>query len=175
MVRFTPADAASLQAVLSYWGEDLREGDLMERLHTTEESGTSPLEIVRVAGELGLNATMELGLTIDDLASSVRNGVPVIIVAQAWTENNSASFSWAEDWEDGHYMVVIGVDASFVYLEDPAMLGSRGTIPIGEFNARWHDFLGTAPSAPGTILLEHMGIFIKGGGHAQAPDLVEVK
>jgi len=166
--------AASLQAVLSYWGTNIREGVLMERLGTSEDNGTDPNDIVRVAKELGLDATMALNLTVEDLASSIRDGVPVIIVAQAWTEEAGDRFSWADDWLDGHYMVVIGVDDSFVYLEDPALLGSRGMMAVDELNDRWHDYLGASHDDPRAITLEHMGIIIKGGSPAPGPGYVSV-
>lgn len=166
--------AASLQAVLSYWGKDLREGVLMELLNTTSDNGTNPNDIVRVAQGLGFNASLELGLTIEDLASSVYNGVPVIIVAQAWTEGRGSNFSWEHDWQDGHYMVVIGVDSTHVYLEDPAILGSRGMISIDEFNARWHDFLGSTYDAPDALILQHMGIIITSSSHDQTTGFIPV-
>jgi predicted double-glycine peptidase len=153
---------------------DKREGVLMTDLNTTEGNGTNPNDIVRVAQELGFNATMRSELTIEDLASSVKNGVPVIIVAQAWTDDQGTNFTWADDWQDGHYMVVIGVDSTYVYLEDPAILGSRGMIPVDEFNARWHDFLGTALDAPDVTILQHMGIFITGSSHGQYPGFIPV-
>ena len=41
--------ACALQAVLSYWGRDVDENDLMQILHTTSEEGTYPEDIVRGA------------------------------------------------------------------------------------------------------------------------------
>ena len=32
--------ASALQAVLSYWGKDVEEQELMQRLHTSPETGT---------------------------------------------------------------------------------------------------------------------------------------
>jgi predicted double-glycine peptidase len=152
--------AASLQAVLSYYGTDVPEQLLMDCLSTSPRNGTDPDEIVRVARELGFDATMDIELTISDLAASVREGVPVIIAAQAWTEERSADFSWADDWEDGHYMVVVGVDGDFVYLEDPAMTSDIGALPIREFNDRWHNYLGDSHDAHDAVNVQHMGIFI---------------
>jgi len=152
--------AASLQAVLSYWGTDLPEHVLMDRLHTSPRHGTHPEDITRVARELGFDATMEVELTIREIAASIEDGVPVIIAAQAWPEEPSADFSWTDDWEDGHYMVVIGVDGERIYLEDPALEGSRGAILLDEFDERWHNFLGDSPTAPGTVFVQHMGIFV---------------
>lgn len=156
--------AASFQAVLSFWGMDLPESELIERLHTSPDHGTCPRDIVRVAMEQGFIATMGTELTVGDLAASVREGVPVIIVAQAWAEDQGPGFSWADDWEHGHYMVVIGIDDELVYLEDPAMGEYRRTLPIEEFEERWHNYLVEASE---TTYVQHLGIFITG---KDAPD-----
>ena len=59
--------ASALQAVLSYWGKDLDEKELMKILHTTPETGTYPDDIVRAARELGFDAEVKDNLTINDL------------------------------------------------------------------------------------------------------------
>ena len=41
--------ACALQSVLGYWGREIDEAELMQRLGTTPEAGTNPEEIVRVA------------------------------------------------------------------------------------------------------------------------------
>ena len=47
--------------------------------------------------------------------------------------------------DDGHYSVVVAVDASFVYLMDPSTLGHYTFIARDEFDARWHDVDGVTP------------------------------
>lgn len=155
--------AASLQAVLSYWGTDVSEEYLMERLNTSPDHGTDAHDIVRVARELGFHAYMEDGLTVDDLAASIREGVPVIVGAQAWAEEQGEGFRWADDWDHGHYMVVIGVDGDRIYLEDPALKECREVLPVDEFNERWHNYMGRSLDDPEAVRLHHMGIFISAG------------
>lgn len=151
--------SAAFQAVLNYWGgEDLREGVLTGKLNTTPQSGTSPDDIVRVAHEIGLEAEIKENLTLGDLEASIEADVPVIVPAQAW---RGGSTPWADDWEAGHYMVVIGLDEKNVYLEDPSMLGSKGYIPRQEFLERWHDY--------NRVKYIHAGIFIKGKEPAKYP------
>jgi predicted double-glycine peptidase len=76
---------AAFQAVLSYWGgEDLREDVLMKMLNTTPQEGTPPENIVRAARDMGYEAEFRENLTLEDLEASVRAGVPVVIVGQAW-------------------------------------------------------------------------------------------
>ena len=161
--------AASLQAVFSYWGIDMREGVLIQELNTTEAAGTPPEAIVRVARAHGLQAQLRTNLTLEDLVQSIANRTPVIIACQAWSDKSPANVSWENDWEDGHYMVVIGIDSHNVYFEDPSMLGTRGMIPRQEFLSRWHDYEGPAPFGANSTILYHAGIFISGSGPEDYP------
>ena len=134
--------AAALQAVLSYYGVDTREDRLMVELGSDPENGTSPQAMVRIARHHGLEAELRESMTIDDLAELVAQGTPTIVCCQAWREESQKK-PWADDWEDGHYMVVIGVDDQRVYFEDPSLLGSRGQISRASFEERWHDVEGS--------------------------------
>ncbi|HMA07121.1 MAG TPA: hypothetical protein VKP68_04645, partial [Ramlibacter sp.] len=48
--------------------------------------------------------------------------------------------SYADDWEDGHYAVVVGMDAEKIYFMDPSTIGNYTFIRVQEFVARWHDY-----------------------------------
>ena len=164
--------AASFQAVLNYWGgQDLREGAILVMLNVTPQWGTSPDEIVRVARDIGFEAEFRENLTLEDLEASIKAGVPVIVAAQAWRDEGT---SWADDWEDGHYMVVIGLDEKNVYLEDPSLLGSRGFIPRQEFVERWHDCRYEPPSYTSVKKYIFAGIFIRGKEPAKHPLFMRV-
>ncbi len=152
--------ATALQAVLYYWGIDIEEGELIELLNTSPDYGTDERDIVRVARQMGLEAELNDNLTLDDLEKSIDEGVPVIVDCQSWRSSAYSNRSWADDWYDGHYMVVIGIDENSVYLEDPYTLGSRGFIPRQEFLERWHNPGGTAPLY--NEKQYHLGIFIRG-------------
>lgn len=166
--------AAALQAVFSYWGIDVREGVLMQELNTSENTGTAPDAIVRVARNHNLEAELRTNLTLADLERSIAQKVPVIIACQAWRDTSMANLSWDDDWEDGHYMVVIGLDNDTVYFEDPSMLGTRGIIPRQEFLSRWHDYLGVPPFSTNSTVLSHAGIFIQGTVPAKYPAFTHV-
>ncbi len=152
--------AAALQAVLNYWGRDVGEEDLMEILNTDLDSGTYPEDILRVAREMGLNAEYRENLTLEEIEASVHQGVPVIVDCQAWRSPASGNVSWSDDWVDGHWMVVIGMDDENVYFEDPYILGSRGFMSRQEFEERWHNPRGWYESD--TVEQIHLGIFIQG-------------
>jgi uncharacterized protein len=166
--------AASLQAIFNYWGIDMREGVLMQELNTSEEAGTSPDAIVRVARAHGLAVALRTNLTLADLEGSIANKTPVIIACQAWSDTSPANLSWEDDWEDGHYMIVIGLDEENVYFEDPSQLGTRGEIPRQEFLSRWHDYEGPAPFNANSTPMYHTGIFIFGSKPANYPAFTHV-
>ncbi|MGD0783626.1 MAG: cysteine peptidase family C39 domain-containing protein [Candidatus Aminicenantales bacterium] len=153
---------AALQAVLHYYGIEEREDRLMKELKTNEKEGTSPEDILRVAKAHGLRAEMREGLGFEDLKSALDRGIPVIAAIQAWKGAKGSGPSWAENWEDGHYEIILGLDAASVYVEDPSLLGCRGIIPREEFLERWHDYEGPPPFGAGRRAYVRMGIFIEG-------------
>ena len=153
---------AALQAVLHYYGIEEREDRLMKELKTSPDEGTRPAEIVRVAKDHGLRAEMREGLAIEDLKAALDHGIPVIADIQAWKGGDGSIPSWAKSWEDGHYVIVLGLDAALVYVEDPALLGCRGIIPRAEFLERWHDYDGRPPYEAGRRAYIRMGIFLEG-------------
>lgn len=130
--------AAALRSVLAYYGTDVSEEELMEQLGTTPEQGTRPEALIRVARFYGLEAELRQGVTFDDLEKEIKAGRPVIVDAQAWREDTGTP--WKDRWEDGHYMVAIGLDSKNIYLEDPSLEWSKGFIPREQFMERWHDY-----------------------------------
>jgi predicted double-glycine peptidase len=159
--------ASALQAVLAYWGIEEREDRLAARLHSTPAAGTNPLEILRVAREFGLSADLREGLDLADLEAALAAGTPVIVDLQAWRDK--ADLPWAETWDEGHYMVLLGMDSDNLYFEDPSLLGSRGVISRSEFVDRWHDYEGEPPLDPTDRKYVHMAIFIRGSHPAPVP------
>ncbi len=159
--------ASALQAILAYWGTEEREDRLAAHLHSTPEAGTHPLDIVRVAREFGLTAEIREGLDLPDLEAALDAGTPVIVDLQAWRER--ADVPWTETWDDGHYMVLLGMDAEKLYFEDPSLLGKRGFIPRAEFVDRWHDYEGEPPLDPSDRKYVRMAIFLTGDKLPGAP------
>jgi uncharacterized protein len=152
--------AAALQAVLAYWGTSEREDRLAARLGSTPEAGTHPEAILRIAREFGLKAELREGLDLPDLERALADGTTVIVDLQAWRERSD--LPWAETWDDGHYMVLLGMDAEKLYFEDPSLLGKRGVIPRAEFVDRWHDYEGDPPLDASDRKYVRMAIFLTG-------------
>ncbi len=150
---------ASLQAVLVYYGKNFDgERELERACRTDPEWGTEPSDMVRVAREQGLDARLETELTFDDLQRYLERGVPVIVDYQAWRDDDGRT-PYRDKWEDGHYSIVIGLDAEYVYLEDPSLIGELGRIRRDEFIERWHDVerSGNRLHQPGIVITHPQG------------------
>jgi hypothetical protein len=129
--------ASALQAVFAYYGIEMREDTLAGELGATPQDGAPPEAIVRVAVANGVNATLHENMTVDDLAAEIAKGQPVIVDLQAWSD--APRTSWADDWDDGHYVIVVAVESDRVVFEDPSVLGSRSVLSRRELDERWHD------------------------------------
>jgi uncharacterized protein len=167
--------ASVLQAVFQYYGIESREDALMKECRTTAALGTQPEPMMKAARARGLQATLKEGLTLNSLESAVWRKIPVICAIQAWADASKPGFSWAKTWEDGHYVIIIGIDDKYVYIEDPSLLGSRGTIPRAEFLERWHDYQGKPPFDKTDRAYRAMGIFIEGPVPASPPAFTRVE
>jgi predicted double-glycine peptidase len=152
--------ASALRSVLSYWGKQVDEAELMKLLGTSEDVGTYPEDIVRGARALGFDAEAVDNLTLEAVEKFTATGSPMIALGQVWRSRRQSSASVADDWDDGHYIVVLGVDRDYVYFQDPYIRMSKAFVPRKTFEAHWHQVMG------GDLIrnpkLIHLGIFIRG-------------
>ena len=162
----------SLQAVLAYYGTNTNLDELINMTNSTQENGTLPGAIAQTANNLGFSAVVKENMTLEDLQLNVIKGTPVIVDAQAWKNNNTNTQNWTDDQNNSHYMVVIGIDTTNVYFEDPAILGSRGYIPNQEFLDRWHDTY--EDSTGNNTTNTHLGIIITGKQAVSFPLITRV-
>jgi predicted double-glycine peptidase len=131
--------AAALMATLLYFGVfDDAESRLDADLAVTPEQGTRVGSIVTEARRFGLEADARTGLTLGDLAAEVARGTVVIVALQAWPTHAVAD--WRTNWEDGHYVVVVGLADDRVYVMDPSVRTGYAYLAREEFLARWHDY-----------------------------------
>ncbi|MDD1707341.1 MAG: cysteine peptidase family C39 domain-containing protein [Methanoregulaceae archaeon] len=152
--------AAALQAVLSHWGKDLNEKELIDLLHTSPETGTYVGDIVRVARMLGFKAELHENVTLSELHTALKRGESVIVCSQAWRSREDSDRSVQEDWEDGHYVVVLGMDEKYVYYQDPFIKRGKGFVTHQKFDESWHNVRGkTTTDAKKQV---HLGVFISG-------------
>jgi predicted double-glycine peptidase len=152
--------ASALQAVLSYWGRQVDESELMTLMGTNSDVGTYPEDMVRGARALGFDAEMKDHLTLDEVQRFTASGDPMIALAQVWRSYKDGVTSAADEWDNGHYITVLGVDDDYVYFQDPYVRMSKAFAPRKAFEEHWHQIMGGA--ATGNPKLIHVGIFVKG-------------
>jgi predicted double-glycine peptidase len=149
--------AGALMSVLAYWGEfDDAETSLYRQINTTPSNGTEPEPMARYARKLGLDAEVLRNQTIGDLRSALARGETWILDIQAWplfTQNRfnvdqikvgqgqpvRPDWDWSQDWVDGHYVVLVGMDEHYAYFMDPSTVGSYTFMTLADLELRWHD------------------------------------
>lgn len=176
----------SLQAVLAYYGTDATLSQLVNQTNTTE-NGTLPENIAQAARDHGFTAELKENMTLKDLQDNINQGTPTIVLVQAGGNNNTGN--WTNTTGENRYMVVVGMDDQNMYLEDPAILGSRGYIPLQEFMDRWHaEFINTITgnntmnnttaenntTVVNATTFSHLGIIITGGSPATFPPFIKI-
>ena len=155
--------AAALLAVLYYWRVyDGNESELWPALHTTERDGTEPAPMVALARAHGLTADYRTDVTVDELRAALAAGQTVIVDLQAWQEQPRP---WASDWDDGHYVVLVALDAHALYAMDPSVGAGYARLPLEQLAARWHDVEAVDHQERQR---QHLAIFVSGAAHLSA-------
>ena len=54
------------------------------------------------------------------IAASEAYGIPVIVLLQAWADRFMTLEDWRNDYDDGHYAIVIGFSKGVILFEDPS-------------------------------------------------------
>lgn len=144
---------SALQGVLYYYGKELREDILAQKLQTTEE-GTDIHAIAAFAKKEGFSVDMRT-MSIDDIKQYINDAIPVIVDIQAWSGHRHPQYR--SDYADGHYVVVIGYDEERFIIEDPSLI-NRGYLLFSEFLERWHDSIDGGRANH----ISHLGIAIYG-------------
>jgi predicted double-glycine peptidase len=157
--------ASALRAVLSYWGKEVDEAELMALLHTSSEVGTYPEDIAKGARSLGFDAEVVENLTLDRLERLTTEGYPVIALAQVWMSERDAGRPLEDIWDNGHYIVVLAVDQDHVYFQDPFIQMSKAFVPRKTFEAHWHQVMGGDLERNPKLI--HVGIIVKGKRRAK--------
>lgn len=155
--------AAALMSALLYFGVfDDPESRLDAELAVTRERGTSVENIVAEAHRFGLEAQARTGLTVEELDREMGRGAVVIVALQAWADHPVAD--WKANWEDGHYVVIVGVSDDRVYVMDPSIRTGYGYLPRADFVDRWHDY---DLAGDRKTVYQRLGIVIRGAASVQ--------
>jgi len=135
--KFTCGPVA-LSMVLAGFGVTTTEKGLARQMKATPKNGVPPAVIAAVAEKHGLNAEVVTGLTIKQLEKHIKARRPVIVAIQSWAKQ---PVNYATNWEDGHYVVVVGINNQNVQVRDPSTSSLR-TLSRESFIRRWHDYSG---------------------------------
>ena len=157
--------AAAMQSVFLYWGVyDGGETGLYEMLGTRESDGTDPRQMAEAARGMGLRAELLEGMTVADLRARLAKGETVVLDIQAWSEGDPTPEDWTDNTEDGHYVVLAGMDALNAYVMDPSIAGAYGWFPLSELATRWHDY-----EDRGGVVWKNRGLGLAVSGGTPAP------
>jgi hypothetical protein len=114
---------------------------------------------VQGARALGFEAEAKENLTLDEVAQFTANGAPMIALGQFWRSQRNSAATVEDDWENGHYIVVLGVDEESVYFQDPYIRMSKAFVPRGRFETHWHQVMGGDLARNRKLV--HLGIFVR--------------
>jgi len=154
---------AALTAVLRYWQRPVaREQDLYAPLRTSAKDGTEAYMLEAVARAHGLRAQYRSDVTVDELRAALAAGTTVILDLQAWRDTKRP---WRDDWDDGHYVVLVAIVGDRLYAMDPSADDGFSWLTLGELAERWHDFELREGQRRN---LQHMAVFVAGDAHVTA-------
>ncbi len=129
--------AKALQILMAYYGLDLREDQLIRELKT-DGDGTRVKRMISVAKKHGFDVSSTEKTTLRDVKKWVDEKTPVIVLLQAWAPRRMTMEDWRKDYDDGHFVIVIGYTSEMIVFEDPASF-RRTWLSEREFLIRWHD------------------------------------
>jgi predicted double-glycine peptidase len=133
----------ALQAVLAYYGDDVREDVLARALKANTKDGTRYKEIADYSRKHGYTVEIKKEAETKDLEGMLKSGRPAICLIQAWADRKATApkgkVNYSERWQDGHYVVAVGFDKDNFYFMDPSTVGTYTFIKRGDFAERWHD------------------------------------
>lgn len=124
--------ANAMQALLAFNGIDTNEEEIMREAGTDKVSGTPIEGLKKVADKEGLTYS-EGSFTIDNLKTHIDKKWPTLIMLQAWGED---VVDWSTEWDQGHYVIVIGYDNKRIHFEDPISV-KRTYLTYEELEERW--------------------------------------
>jgi len=165
--------ASSVQAVLYYYGIDIREDKLIKIFDAKStdivHSGIDPDILKEKLEQLwGLKVDMR-EMTLEEVKNYVDKDIPVILAIQAWRGEDAAieKTDYSNEYKDGHYVVAIGYSDKHMIFEEPSILGNRGYLSFEELEERWHDcdYRGNK--------YEHLGLAVYGKKPTYNPDALK--
>lgn len=112
---------ACIRMVLSKWGIEVSEEELVKQMHTNDKEGTKPEEMVSIASKFGLKVFTKQHATLEELDKLLREGWMVIV---------------AYSVDVPHYAVYAGSNEQHIFLNDP-FFGERFAFLKKKFMNKW--------------------------------------
>ncbi len=128
----------ALQTLMAYYGVEVREDTLLKELEADKHTGTRVDKMVVAARMRGFDVEAGQNWSLEDVKRYVSQDHPVIVLLQAWADEYKSMDDWRNNFEDGHYAIVMGYNRNVLFFEDPASF-HRTWLKENEFLARWHD------------------------------------
>ena len=125
--------ASALQAVLVYYGIEVRGELLIKFTKTSAASGATIKNICQTIDKFKLRYS-SAGLTLSDLKNYLDKKIPVMILLQAWQAGRAG---YARDYKNGHWVVAIGYARDRLFFEDPNAF-EWTFLKNKELAVRWH-------------------------------------
>lgn len=126
---------ASLKMVLEYWGINKSEEEIAVTCNRDPDLGTNDLSLKKAAELYGLEVEIENNASFDSIQRWLDRKVPVIV---NWFTRGRRDYG-NEVVPDGHYSVVVGLDDTYIYLQDPE-IGCLRKLTRDDFMRVWFDF-----------------------------------
>jgi ABC-type bacteriocin/lantibiotic exporter with double-glycine peptidase domain len=129
---------ATLKMLLMYWrlpGGEKPDTELAKECGTDPALGTSNEQFMETATRLGLHCEARSWAELSDIEAALAQDYPVIV---DWFSPGRKDAPEGE-MPDGHYSIVVGLDETYIYMQDPETGGLR-TIPREQFYRVWFDF-----------------------------------
>jgi len=129
---------ACVQSILGFYDNHIYQEELYNELKFDKNEGTYIDNIINFFNKNNYECYHKVDTNINTIKNLIKNGIPVLTVFQAW--NNKKNINWRDEWNSGHYSIIIGIDDNNIYMMDPSIQGNYGYIPIKDFISRWHDY-----------------------------------
>jgi predicted double-glycine peptidase len=114
--------ATALQMIMAYYGQNIREQDIIDKLGVQKESGVKLSIIQKVAEELGF-ITGRKTIKLEQLVDNIYNEIPQIIAIKK------------KEKDYHHFVIPVGTYDKGIIVRDPAKI-EYGYIPLEEFKQR---------------------------------------
>ena len=126
---------ASLKMVFEYWGINKSEEEVAVVSNRDPDLGTDDMSLKKAAEFYGLKVEIENNASFGSIQKWLDRRVPVIV---NWFTRGRSDYS-DQEVPDGHYSVVVGLDNTHIYLQDPEIGGLR-KLERDDFMRVWFDF-----------------------------------